>query len=375
VLVLAVLAAAAVAGWRYRVTRPDYRLARGEEAIAAKDWETVGYLRERLEASGHPDEAHLLRGRAHYARKRPDLALPEFDAVREDSPLRDRAAFGLGRCLLDLGARKEAAQAFLFVLEHQPDDADAHRGMAAVAYDLGQLGVAVEHLERVAELDPADARPHRLIGLIYKDMGQLPRAEAAYREALRRGLSAADEQTVRAELGEVLVRQGRFADALAALDAAAAPDNSAWVAARAEGLRGAGRQKEAAELLDRELGKHPDPPLYRVRGQIYLEQGNYAEAARLLERAAELDPADHQAHYLLAQAYTGLGRKDDAARESARVEELRKDFDLLTALTREAMDRPWDAAVRLRLAETCRRLGMAKLAEMWRAAAAACARK
>src|SRR5947199_218337 len=83
---------------------------------------------------------------------------------------RVRAAALTGQCLLALGAVREADRVFRSVVAEQPDQVDAHRGLAVIAYDLGQLGEAVEHLRRVAELDAADPRPHRLIGLIYKDM-------------------------------------------------------------------------------------------------------------------------------------------------------------------------------------------------------------
>jgi len=41
-------------------------------------------------------------------------------------------------------------------------------------------------------------------------------------------------------------------------------------------------------------------------------------------------------------------------------------------LEREAVARPWDASLRLRLAELCRRLNRGDLALMWERAAAAC---
>jgi len=43
-----------------------------------------------------------------------------------------------------------------------------------------------------------------------------------------------------------------------------------------------------------------------------LEHGRLEDAARLLERAAELDPADHQSRSLLAMVYDGLGKKEKA---------------------------------------------------------------
>jgi len=371
VIALLVLMAATAGWWRYRVTRPDYRLARGEEAIRTNDWEQVNTIIDTLEATGRTDEAHLLRGKAYYARKRPDLALAEFDAIRDPSPRYLTAATQAGRCLLDLGALKEAAQVFSLVIEQQPDNVDANRGLAAVAYDLGQLNTAIDHLEVVARLDPGDGRPHRLIGLIYKDMGQHEKAEAAYREALLRGLPSPVDGEVQKELAESLVALHRFADALVVLDKLQAEDGGT-IASRASALRGIGRSTEAAELLDRAVTRFPAGPLYRIRGQLALDAGDHAGAVRPLERAVELAPVDYRAHFLLAQAYAGVQRGDDAKREAERAEQIRQDLDKITELTKQAMERPWDAGIRLQLAELSDRLGMPEVARTWRAAAAAC---
>lgn len=373
VVVLVIASGVAVAGWRQRVTRPEYRVARGHEAIANRDWDRADYYASRLEASGHPDRARLLRGESLLARRRPDLALAEFNRIRGEGEVRLQAAALSGKCLLDLGDLREAHRVLSFVASERPDHVDAHRGLAAVAYDLGQLGAAVDHLEQVGRLDPQDARPCRLVGLIYKDMGQLDKATVAYEEALRRGLPPAVESEVRFELAEALTQQARFADALRLLGAATpdAPEKDpARLAVRAECLRGVGRSAEAVALLDRGTGE--SGPVLRLRGQLLLDAGDQQAAVRPLERAVELAPTDYQSHYLLAKVYAGLGRTSDAKREFDRVEGLRRALDRMTALSREAMEKPWESGVRLQLAELSEQLGRPQLAEMWRSAAAAC---
>jgi tetratricopeptide (TPR) repeat protein len=373
-LVLLVVAVLGGAGWRYRITRADYRLARGEEALRARDYETVAQFAERLEASGHPDHAALLRAEGLCARNRPEFALAELNKVRPDGPLRLQTLALSGRCLLDLGDLPAARALLSTVVDERPDHADAHRGLAAIAYDLGQLGTAVDHLQRVAELDPRDARPHRLIGLIYKDMGQYARAEDAYRQALERGLPEAGTREVQLELAEVLVRQAKFAEGLAVIDGAPTGAEPGRGALRAECLRGLGRTDEAAAELDRALATHSTAALYRLRGQVHEDRGNAAEAFKCFERAVELAPNDHQAHYYLGRALAGAGRKEEADRAFARDAELRKELDRITALTKEAMEKPWDPGVRRELADVCDRMGKSELATLWRKAAATCAR-
>ena len=140
---------------------------------------------------------------------------------------------------------------------------------------------------------------------------------------------------------------------------------------RAAALRGLGRPAEAAAALDAALAQNPTAALFRLRGQIHQDQGQPAAALACFTKAVERAPADHQANYLLAQAYAAAGRTDDAARIFAKVDELRKDLDQITELSRAAMKQPWDAAVRLKLATLCDHLDKPALAAMWRKAAAA----
>jgi tetratricopeptide (TPR) repeat protein len=370
VLLVLALVALAAGGWRYRVTRPDYRLARGQEALRAGDFPRAAELADKLDAAGSADRAALLRGETLFTAGEPARALAQFNRVPADGAFRLRAAALSGRCLLQLGEPAEAERVFRFVLSEEPDHADALRGLAVIAYDLGRLAEAGELLTRVAELDPTDARPHRLIGLIHRDLANDEKAVAAYREALRRAPPPEVAGPVRAELGEVLVRRAEYAAALDALEGAA--DTPEALAARADALRGVGRGAEAVPLVDARLAREPAAVLYRARGQLHDDAKQPADAAGCYERAGALDRGDHRSQYLLSQAYAALGRKDDAARAAARMTEIQKDLDALSALSIEAMNKPRDAGVRLRLAEACDRLNKPQLAAMWRKAAAAC---
>jgi tetratricopeptide (TPR) repeat protein len=363
--------------WRYRITRPAYRLAQGTEAVKARDWDTVERYATQLEAGTHSDHANLLRGEMLLARSRYAESLASFNRIRDEGQLRLRAAVGSGKCLLELRQMREAFRVFSFVLEQEPNHIDGHRGLAAAAYDLGQLSLAGNHLHKVAELDTTDARPHRLIGLIHKDLSHLPEAVEAYREALRRNsLPPAVQGEVRIELANVLLQQGQFADAFTELNRAitdggpglATPD---WFAAGAECHRGLGQVADAKTVVERGLQQGPSARLHRVRGQLELDAGRHADAIEPLQKAIQLAPTDYEARYLLSQALAGVGRKEDAARELKRGEELRADFTKLTDLTSEAMAKPWDATVRRQLADLCEKLQKPQLAVMWRTAAIA----
>lgn len=369
-----ILVAMAAAGWRYRITRPDYRFARGQEALEAGQFKAAEQYAVRLEAAGQADRAHLLRAESLYARRDPEAALRECNQIKDEGDLRVRAAAIAGRCLLDLGEMAEAERVFLLVLSKQPDHVDAHRGLAAITYELGQWNRAIAHLEQVIRLAPGDARPHRLLAGILRDLASLPEAVDEYKEAIRirTGLSDVAVEQSRFELAEALTELARYAEALEVVEAAGPADREPLYmrALRIEALRGVGRKAEAAALVEAALATSQEGAFYRLRGQLYLDDGDAAAAVPLLEQSAETSPHHYQSHFLLAKAYAAVGRKADADKANARAEEIRKDNELGAELQRQAMARPRDALVRLRLAELCEQTGDAKSAAIWRRAAA-----
>lgn len=388
-LVLAVLAG--LGGWAYhKTTRPDYRLRRGQEAARHGDYDRAAELAALLEAEGHPDHAHLLRGECLYRQAHPDRdgglppgrsplleqALAEFNQIRDEGELRLEAVALTGQCLLYLDDKHEAERAFRFVLSQRPDHADAHRGLAAVYYDQGALGRAIEQNDAVARLDREDGRPHRFMGLIYKQLGQPDDAIDCYREALRRKLKGHVAQEVRVELVGVLVRAARYDEArevLGGCDAAMAATAEARTL-RAECLWGAGEASAARALLEQVLADEPDgvPPLLLL-ARIHIAAGEDREAAAILEKAVAIDPGYTEPHYQLALAYRGLGRAGDAAEQQRIADQITADQKEMARLNQEANDHPWDAEVRRRLALLCEKRGKPDEAAMWLKAALACA--
>lgn len=373
-LALLVLAAAVVGGWHYRASRPAYVFQRGREALERHDWDQVEASAARLDSAGETGRAAYLRASALAARGHFVEALQALSNSSDDGKLPADASALAGRCLVELKELRLAYQQFSRALEQDPDQVDAHRGLAAVAWDLGQLTAALGHLENVLRLAPSDGRAYRLMGQIYKDLDQPGEAEAAYRNALEHELPDAVRPTVIEELAETLAKQERYKEALELLDKspAEAPGLTAR-ALRIKCLLQLNRTPEAEKALEQALESWPDAaPLWLLRGQIALAKGGTADAVRALERAVELAPGEDQGHYWLARAYTRAGRTAEADARMRRFKEIQAVRAKLDALQKEAMKKPWDASVRLQLYELCLKIDKPKHAAMWYQAARAC---
>lgn len=373
-LALLVAVIAAFAGWRYRVSRPDFRFERARAAIAIKDWDAANWYANRLEAAGRDDLNVLVLAEASYQRGDAVAALDVLQRYPEDGTRRAGAAVLVGNCLLGLNRLREASSAFRLALQLEPDNLEAHRGAAQVAYNVGQLETSALHLARILELDDRDGKPRKLLGDIHADLGRHDEAVKAYRAAIDRDLAGTFRADAYRSLAASLAKLRKYDEVLATWDEAKSKgvrDDAEWSALRVEALRGAGRGGEARKLVVASIGDHPgSAALLMLRGQLDLDDGRSADAVRSLEEAHRLAPRDYPLGLLLSQAYAADGRKADADRIAKVAEELRQDLELVTKLTDEAEKKPWDAAIRLQLAEVCERMGNAAMAKQWRETAA-----
>jgi Flp pilus assembly protein TadD len=97
-------------------------------------------------------------------------------------PTDERSECRLG----DIAARgsdlKDAASYYSRALEMQPNDPDAHLGMAKIQMSNHEPQKAVTHLERAAQIEPFNPGTHYRLGVVYRELG---RADDSHREMTR----------------------------------------------------------------------------------------------------------------------------------------------------------------------------------------------
>jgi tetratricopeptide (TPR) repeat protein len=373
-LLVALGAVAVAAAWWYQTTRPSYRLRQGQEALRHGRPDIADRLARRLEADGYADHARLLCGEAFLREHEFERANQEFNQIQDRGDLLIEASAIYGLAYLSVKRSFEAERLLRYVVSREPDHLDAQRGLAAIYFDQGALTLAVRHAKECARLEPNKGYPFWLIGVIYKDLGRYAAARDAFLEALKRELSAQQSNEVHEGLIEVLVQLKDYAKAWTMLNACppAVAEKPKILACRAECLWGLDRGSEAKTLLDKALQEHPHvPDLLRLRAKLYLNENEPQRAAALLERAVQIDRHDPVSRYQLVQAYRMLGRPKQAAEQERLLKQTQEYLAQLTSLNEAIAERPWDVAVRTRLAEICEKLDKPDWAAMWRQAAAA----
>jgi hypothetical protein len=139
-----------------------------------------------------------------------------------------------------------------------------------------ELEAQIHHLDK--------AHHHSQLGDIYFQQGKLVNAEACYRAAMER--DAEDEDT-RAHLGQCLLRQNRFEEALPLLEGVARAnpkhDYGHTLMAWAEALKGLGQNDRALEVMLQVTANHSYPRARVQLAELYIATNQPDLARRELQ--------------------------------------------------------------------------------------------
>lgn len=279
--------------------------------VTGRGQNTPGRENGESPAENSPD-AHLGRGYADLKNDRYDEAAREFRAALAlDPTMVLRARFPLGIALFKSQKVDEARREFEAVRAAVGDQPD-------VMYYLGRLNLMQGNLDdairdfRTAASKPPFPDTAFYLGSSYLKKGGLGAAEKWLREAAS---VAPGDFHIQEQLGTLYQREGRKPDAERAF---AQAEQIRKRDAETDNLKLACVQKldgsslDAARPVCERLFDADDPGKLTVLGTLYGEHGDFEDALRPLQRAAELDPASPQMQYNLALACFRLKRYDEA---------------------------------------------------------------
>jgi tetratricopeptide (TPR) repeat protein len=299
--------------------------------------EAAAELGEARRQGGPSAELERLRGLLYARAGRPDEALPVLRGVW-DGPGSDGGA----------------------------PDPEVAEALARIAMQRFELAEAIAVLDRWAAGSPTDPRPLVMRAEIDRRIGVDRMVTVGHlREALRR-----DPDCGAAGLGlaEMLYLEGEHAESagLYAAHAARHPDDPAGHIGVGIAARARGEAAKAAAALDRALALAPDDTLaLKERAVLDLHDGHAEDALRRLDRAIKADPFDPELRYQRSLVLGRLGRRDEAAAERGRSEQLQREHQEMAEISSQLVRSPSDDALRCRAARWMIDHGRAEEAAQW----------
>jgi tetratricopeptide (TPR) repeat protein len=249
---------------------------------------------------------YLLRGFAQEELQAWSAADSDFEKASQ-MPLDDNARYVLfvNRGVLRVRTDRfnDAVADLNAAIKLKPNAYQAFVNLAQAYRRLDKLDLALEQLDRALLLEPGLAHLYRLRARLHLERNEPTQALRNFDQAIERENTNSPYQTDDlVDRGRLLLRGGKYVEALASFDAALAlrKDHSPAHRLRAEALFRLGRFKDVIEAFDRylETGK-PLESVYRGRGLARAELGQYPGAIEDFTKALELHPTS------AVQAYRG----------------------------------------------------------------------
>lgn len=208
------------------------------------------------------------------------------------------------------------------------DSVDTRMARASTYLDSGELRAAEIELKNVLQKQPENAQAWWTLGKVSLTAGRFADAAEQFQRAREHGMPPSQINTL---LGQALIGEGSFKDALEVLDPNAvdgATKRAKILALQGKAYLGLEKNREAGEAFDAALAAQPDYPAALV-GQARLAQvaGKDERAQELLAQAIAADP-----DYGPAWA-----EKGSLAFRQRRCEEVVEVFDKIQTLPLEAL--------------------------------------
>jgi tetratricopeptide (TPR) repeat protein len=254
-----------------------------------KDAEGIAEYRKTLEMKPGLYEAQLNGGILLMRQKNPAEALPLFEGAAGQKPKEYRPRYYLAEAQLQTGAFETAAENYRLALELDPKSANAELGLAHALAQQGKLADADPHFRQAAQLEPKYREYLLELAEYYEKNKQPADAIAIYRVF-------PDNPAAQEHLGQLMLENKQYADAIPTLEAAYAKDpTQANRAALAASYIFAKQTEKAVPLLQKSVADEPaNYDLRMMYARALRDQKKYSAAAAQFYEGAKLKPAEVQ---------------------------------------------------------------------------------
>jgi serine/threonine protein kinase/Tfp pilus assembly protein PilF len=271
-----------------------------------------------------PAQLAYWRGRALVDRRgiagNPQAALKEFsDAVQADPRFAmgyaglAEAQWAMYSNTNDKTWADKAIESTATAVKLEPNRPAVRYAAALTLFRSGRYEDARQELERAIALQPTSEEAMRLLGRVLMRLGRVDEGMARFKQALSIRPNSVPLHT---EMGLALYNASRYNEALAAFERAIAisPNSSVSLTQAGAASQAMGDNARALAYYEKATAIQPRAETFSSMGTIYYGQGEYQKAANAYEAALLIRPLGSTTHRNLGDAYTRLGRKDDARR-------------------------------------------------------------
>jgi tetratricopeptide (TPR) repeat protein len=203
-----------------------------------------------------------------------------------------------------------AAEDYRAVLGADPQDAEAHLGLARVARAQGDLDGAEREAKAALEVAPALFGAHALLAGIALDRGDAAGAADRWRQAVE---ASPRDRAARVTLAKLLARNGDAKGAMEEWRAAVRlKEDAESLAALAQAAKAANDPAVELEAIEKLSALDPSAAEWRRVAEIRLAAKDWDGAEKALRRALARDPRDPVANAGLGQVQLQRGQLQEA---------------------------------------------------------------
>ena len=193
-----------------------------------------------------------------------------------------------------------------------------HAILGAIQWEKGDRQNGRDSLLRALDLDPRCEKAHYMLALSNAVVDNWEQAGAPLNKALELGPDNWANHSLRAF---IFHRRNQYREAIASYQEALrlAPDNAQVWRDISVSFEMAGRTEDAASALQQSLSIEPSHRAYSNLGTLRFFQGQYAESARLMEKAIEMGATRYLMWGNLADAYRWVPGEEEKSKKAFKV--------------------------------------------------------
>jgi tetratricopeptide (TPR) repeat protein len=273
----------------------------------------ISFLKQGLEVDRSMHSANVLLGVAYYEAGQYREARQPLESAIRANPKDNNAELYLAKDLIKLREFGLAATHLQALTKREPKDQEIWYLLGNVYIQLSEAALA-----EVDAIDPNSVLSHEIRGDIMSSMKNFDGALVEYKKAV----DIAPHQTgTHYKLGDAYWQLDDWADATEQFQAELANDpgncNAQWKLGNIL-LEQHMNPEEALDDINKALQICPDLTEARPdRATALIRLNRYEDAVPDLKAAIKVNPDEARLHFMLAQAYRGLGRAADANAEMA----------------------------------------------------------